>query len=101
MLTCNEHNTADGVTACARQAIDAKAVAVVGSYSQYGGSFVSTLEQAGIPYLGGYGLSTPEFSSPLSYPVAERHARADRRQRPPAGRGGLQVGRADPPGHPG
>ncbi|WP_405011983.1 ABC transporter substrate-binding protein [Kitasatospora sp. NBC_01539] len=70
VLTCNEHNTAEGVTACARQAIDAHAVAVVGSYSQYGGSFVAMLEQAGIPYLGGYGLSTPEFSSPLSYPVA-------------------------------
>ncbi|MEV8094303.1 ABC transporter substrate-binding protein [Kitasatospora sp. NPDC085879] len=70
VLTCNEHNTAEGVTACARQAVDAHAVAVVGSYSQYGSSFVSTLEQAGIPYLGGYGLSTPEFSSPFSYPVA-------------------------------
>ena len=70
VLTCNEHNTADGVTACARQAVDARVVAVVGSYSQYGSSFISTLEEAGIPFIGGYGLSTPEFSSPLSYPVA-------------------------------
>jgi hypothetical protein len=28
------------------------------------------LEAAGIPYLGGYGLSAPEYTSPLSYPVA-------------------------------
>ncbi|WP_431679980.1 ABC transporter substrate-binding protein [Kitasatospora sp. KL5] len=70
VLTCNEHNTSEGVTACARQAVDAHAIAVVGSYSQYGSGFVAMLEQAGIPYLGGYGLSTPEFSSPLSYPVA-------------------------------
>ncbi|GAA2743160.1 ABC transporter substrate-binding protein [Kitasatospora cinereorecta] len=70
VLTCNEHNTADGATACARQAVDAHVVAVVGSASQFGTNFMPTLESAGIPYLGGYGLSSPEFSSPLSYPVA-------------------------------
>ncbi|WP_045303166.1 ABC transporter substrate-binding protein [Saccharothrix sp. ST-888] len=69
ILTCNEHNTADGATACAQQAVTAHAVAVVGSYSQYGSNFIPALEAAGIPYIGGYGLSTPEFSSPLSYPV--------------------------------
>ncbi|MGE7433678.1 ABC transporter substrate-binding protein [Kitasatospora sp. NPDC001175] len=69
VLTCNERNTADGATACARQAVSAHASAVVGSYSQFGGNFVPVLEAAGIPYIGGYGLSTPEFSSPLSYPV--------------------------------
>ncbi|MFI6449064.1 ABC transporter substrate-binding protein [Kitasatospora sp. NPDC050543] len=70
VLTCNEHNTTAGVAACAQQAVDAHATAVVGSYSQYGDSFIHTLERAGIPFIGGYGLSTPEFSSPLSYPVA-------------------------------
>ncbi|MFD0272775.1 ABC transporter substrate-binding protein [Kitasatospora sp. NPDC127111] len=70
VLTCNEHNTADGATACAQQAVDAKAVAVIGSYSQYGDRFMPVLERAGIPLIGGYGISQPEFSSPLSYPVA-------------------------------
>ncbi|GAA1220247.1 ABC transporter substrate-binding protein [Kitasatospora nipponensis] len=70
VLTCNEHNTADGAIACADQAVKAGAIAVVGSYSQYGEAFMPALEAAGIPYLGGYGLSVPEFSSPLSYPVA-------------------------------
>ncbi|MFD7733858.1 ABC transporter substrate-binding protein [Kitasatospora phosalacinea] len=69
ILTCNEHDTTDGATACAEQAVNAHAVAVVGSASQYGSSFMPILEQAGIPFLGGYGLSSPEFSSPLSYPV--------------------------------
>ncbi|GLW55301.1 ABC transporter substrate-binding protein [Kitasatospora phosalacinea] len=69
ILTCNEHDTTDGATACAEQAVNARAVAVVGSASQYGSSFMPILEQAGIPFLGGYGLSSPEFSSPLSYPV--------------------------------
>lgn len=70
VLTCNEQNTPDGATACARQAVDAHAVAVIGSYSQFGTNFMPNLETAGIPYIGGYGLSAPEFSSPLSYPVA-------------------------------
>uniref|UniRef100_UPI00068A034B ABC transporter substrate-binding protein n=1 Tax=Kitasatospora sp. MBT63 TaxID=1444768 RepID=UPI00068A034B len=70
VLTCNEHNSAAGVTDCAHQAIAAHAVAVIGSYSQYGDTFMPLLEEAGIPYLGGYGLSGSEFSSPLSYPVA-------------------------------
>ncbi|MFJ5885374.1 ABC transporter substrate-binding protein [Kitasatospora cineracea] len=69
ILTCNEHDTTDGATACADQAVNAHAVAVVGSASQYGSTFMPVLEQAGIPFIGGYGLSGPEFSSPLSYPV--------------------------------
>ncbi|MFD8753761.1 ABC transporter substrate-binding protein [Kitasatospora sp. NPDC059577] len=69
VITCNEHNTADGARACAQQAVDARAVAVLGSYSQWGEAFMPVLERAGIPLIGGYGLSQPEFSSPLSYPV--------------------------------
>ncbi|MEV7179800.1 ABC transporter substrate-binding protein [Kitasatospora sp. NPDC093679] len=70
VLTCNEQDTAEGAAACARQAVDAHAVAVIGSYSRHAEDFMPALEAAGIPYLGGYGLSGPEFSSPLSYPVA-------------------------------
>ncbi|MDH6125582.1 ABC transporter substrate-binding protein [Kitasatospora sp. GP82] len=70
VLTCNEQNTVEGATACARQAVDAHAVAVIGSYSQYGDTFMPALESARIPYLGGFGLSSAEFSSPDSYPVA-------------------------------
>ncbi|WP_045692382.1 ABC transporter substrate-binding protein [Streptomyces rubellomurinus] len=69
VLTCNEHNRPEGAKACAQQAVDAKAVAVIGSYSQFGDDFMPVLERAGIPLIGGYGISQPEFSSPLSYPV--------------------------------
>ncbi|GAA3372649.1 ABC transporter substrate-binding protein [Streptomyces sannanensis] len=69
VITCNERNTPVGAATCARQAVDEKAVAVVGSYSQYGRSFMAPLEAAGIPYIGGYGLSDEEFTSSLSYPV--------------------------------
>ncbi|WP_449482668.1 ABC transporter substrate-binding protein [Streptomyces avidinii] len=69
VLTCNEHNTAGGAADCARKAIAEKAVAVVGSYSQHGRAFMAPLEAEGIPFIGGYGVSSEEFQSPLSYPV--------------------------------
>ncbi|WKX70939.1 ABC transporter substrate-binding protein [Streptomyces sp. XD-27] len=69
VLTCNERNDTVYAARCAREAADAKAVAVVGSYSQYGRSVMSPLEVAGIPYIGGYGVSAQEFNSPISYPV--------------------------------
>ncbi|AIA05344.1 ABC transporter substrate-binding protein [Streptomyces noursei] len=69
VLTCNEHNDSAEATKCAQRAVDAGAVAVVGSYSQWGRSFMSPLEVAGIPFIGGYGASAEEFASPLSYPV--------------------------------
>ncbi|MBQ0829349.1 ABC transporter substrate-binding protein [Streptomyces tagetis] len=69
VLTCNVRN--DGVSAarCAREAVKQGAVAVVGSYSQHADSFLPVLEGAGIPYIGGYGITNAEFTSPLSYPV--------------------------------
>ncbi|MFD9790206.1 ABC transporter substrate-binding protein [Streptomyces sp. NPDC059070] len=69
VLTCNEHNTATGAAECARRAVKENAVAVIGSYSQYGRAFMAPLEAAGIPYIGGYGVADEEFTSALSYPV--------------------------------
>ncbi|MGW0391598.1 ABC transporter substrate-binding protein [Streptomyces sp. NPDC003042] len=69
VLTCNEKNTPTGAADCARRAAREKAVAVVGSYSQHGRAFMAPLEAAGIPFIGGYGVSAEEFQSTLSYPV--------------------------------
>ncbi|UKY52191.1 ABC transporter substrate-binding protein [Streptomyces inhibens] len=69
VLTCNERNDSVAAAQCAQRAVDRGAVAVVGSYSQFGRSFMSPLEVKGIPYIGGYGASDEEFQSPLSYPV--------------------------------
>ncbi|MFC4471952.1 ABC transporter substrate-binding protein [Streptomyces xiangluensis] len=69
VITCNERNDSVSAAECARRAVKEDVVAVVGSYSQYGRSFLSPLEAAGIPYIGGYGLTDDEFTSPLSYPV--------------------------------
>ncbi|MGW1889998.1 ABC transporter substrate-binding protein [Streptomyces sp. NPDC002004] len=69
VLTCNDHNDSVGAADCARRAVRENVAAVVGSYSQYGRSVLSPLEGAGIPYIGGYGITDDEFTSPLSYPV--------------------------------
>ncbi|MFG2329561.1 ABC transporter substrate-binding protein [Streptomyces sp. NPDC048604] len=69
VLTCNEENSSSGASACARRAVREGVDAVVGSYSQHGRAFMAPLEAAGIPYIGGYGLSEDEFTSHLSYPV--------------------------------
>ncbi|MEE1755750.1 ABC transporter substrate-binding protein [Streptomyces sp. SP18CS02] len=69
VLTCNERNSPAGAAACAQRAIKEDVVAVVGSYSQNGRAFMAPLEAAGIPYIGGYGVSEYEFTSYLSYPV--------------------------------
>lgn len=64
VLTCNEKNTASGAADCARKAVAEKAIAVVGSYSQHGRAFMAPLEAEGIPFIGGYGVSSEEFQSP-------------------------------------
>ena len=69
VLTCNEHNDSVAAAKCARYAVKENVVAVVGSYSQYGDSYLPELEGSGIPYIGGYGVTTAEFTSPMSYPV--------------------------------
>lgn len=69
VVTCNEKNTPGGAADCARKAVAEKAVAVVGSYSQHGRAFMAPLEAEGIPFIGGYGVSSEEFQSTLSYPV--------------------------------
>lgn len=69
VLTCNDHNDAVGAAKCARRAADEDVVAVVGSYSQFGDSYLAPLEGAGIPYIGGYGVTNDEFTGQMSYPV--------------------------------
>ncbi|MFF0063619.1 ABC transporter substrate-binding protein [Streptomyces sp. NPDC005279] len=69
VITCNEQNTSTGAAVCARRAVKEGVVAVVGSYSQHGDAFMAPLEAAGIPFIGGYGISEEEFTSYLSYPV--------------------------------
>ncbi|WP_345105545.1 ABC transporter substrate-binding protein [Streptomyces drozdowiczii] len=69
VVTCDEQDTSTGAGACARRAVEEKAVAVLGSYSRHGRAALTPLEVAGIPYIGGYGASEDEFRSYSSYPL--------------------------------
>ncbi|MFI5941116.1 ABC transporter substrate-binding protein [Streptomyces uncialis] len=69
VVTCNDTNDSSGARDCAQRAVDEDVVAVVGSYSQFGRATLPTLEAAGIPFIGGYGVTPIEFTSPASYPV--------------------------------
>ncbi|MFJ9621156.1 ABC transporter substrate-binding protein [Streptomyces sp. NPDC101181] len=69
VITCDERDTTLGAERCAKEAVQRGVAAVVGSYSRHGQSFMPALEAGGVPYIGGYGASTEEFSSYLSYPV--------------------------------
>ncbi|MFD5636542.1 ABC transporter substrate-binding protein [Streptomyces sp. NPDC127077] len=69
VLTCNDHNDSVAAAHCAERAVDEDVVAVVGSYSQHSRAFLAPLESAGIPYIGGFGVTDDEFTSPVSYPV--------------------------------
>ncbi|MCT9003362.1 ABC transporter substrate-binding protein [Streptomyces rhizosphaerihabitans] len=69
VLTCNDQNDSVAAAHCAERAADEKVVAVVGSYSQHSRSFLAPLESAGIPYIGGFGVTDDEFTSPISYPI--------------------------------
>lgn len=69
VLTCNEKGNPDEAEKCAQQAVAEKVVAVVGSYSLAGDRYMPVLQKAGIPYIGGTGVSAAEFSNPLSFPV--------------------------------
>jgi ABC-type branched-subunit amino acid transport system substrate-binding protein len=69
VLTCNDHNDSVGAAKCARDAAEKDVVAVVGSYSQFTDSYSAPLEGAGIPYIGGYGVTNDEFTGTTSYPV--------------------------------
>jgi ABC-type branched-subunit amino acid transport system substrate-binding protein len=69
LVTCNEKNDPNEAEKCAQEAVSDHVVAVVGSDSLAGDRYMPILQKAGIPYLGGTGVSAAEFSNPLSFPV--------------------------------
>jgi ABC-type branched-subunit amino acid transport system substrate-binding protein len=57
LITCNDENNPNTATACAREAIADKVVAVVGGLSIFDTKIIPYLTQAGIPWIG---ESTPD-----------------------------------------
>ncbi|MCX4096964.1 ABC transporter substrate-binding protein [Nocardia sp. alder85J] len=69
LIACNDGNDANQAGDCARQAVSAKAVAVLGGFTTNGSTIVPILEKAGIPWIGDPAFSAEELSSKVSYPL--------------------------------
>lgn len=66
LITCDTKFSPAGSQACAQQMVDEDVVAVVGGIDVFGDG-ITTLEQNGIPYVGGIPVSFPSVRSPLSF----------------------------------
>jgi ABC-type branched-subunit amino acid transport system substrate-binding protein len=66
---CNDQGDANAASACARQAVSDKAVAVLGTFSLFAGTTTPILEAAGIPYVGDTFLSPEDGTSDVAFPV--------------------------------
>jgi branched-chain amino acid transport system substrate-binding protein len=70
VITCDDRGVAPGATDCARQAVQQKVAAVVGSYTFMAESVVPVLEKANIAWFGTCCPGTPsELTSKASFPV--------------------------------
>jgi branched-chain amino acid transport system substrate-binding protein len=70
---CDALGTPTGAAACARQAVAAHAVAVVGSFTFTGDAIVPILAAAHIPYFGNCcAISASEFTSTDSFPLGNQ-----------------------------
>jgi branched-chain amino acid transport system substrate-binding protein len=67
---CDSRGTPTAAAACAREAVQGKAVAVVGSFSFTGDAVTPILENGKTALFGGpAALSPSEFTSPISFPL--------------------------------
>lgn len=70
VIVCDSQGTADGSTACARQAVEEGVIAVVGSFNFAPDALVDVLEPAGIAYFGACCmLGAQEFQSKIAFPL--------------------------------
>lgn len=70
LIACDENDNPNGAAACARQAVQDRVAAVVGSFTLYGDQVVPLLEQAHIPDIMDTAISAKEGSSSVSFPVS-------------------------------
>lgn len=67
---CDSQGTADGSTACARQAVEDGVVAVIGSFNFAPDAIIDVLEPAGVAYFGACCmLGAQEFQSKVAFPL--------------------------------
>jgi ABC-type branched-subunit amino acid transport system substrate-binding protein len=69
LIACDDQGSANGASACARQAVDEKVSAVVGAFTLFGDAIVSVLATENIPYILPTAISEQEVTSDVSFPV--------------------------------
>jgi ABC-type branched-subunit amino acid transport system substrate-binding protein len=70
---CDGQGTPTQATTCARQAVAAHAVAVIGSFTFTGDAIVPSLQAGHIAYFGNCCATAPsEFTSPVSFPMGDQ-----------------------------
>lgn len=67
LVTCNDGNDTNKAGACARQAVDTKAIAVIGGFTTNGATINPILQSAGIPWVGAPGFSPNELGDKNSF----------------------------------
>jgi len=67
LIACNDGHDPNKAADCARQAVEKRAIAVVGGFTTNGSTIMPILQKAGIPWIGGYGLSPDELSAEGSF----------------------------------
>lgn len=69
VINCDEGAGQNASEACAREAVQDKALALVGDSSAFGDTDLPIVTAAGIPLIGPIPNSTAELSNPLSFPL--------------------------------
>jgi len=69
LISCDDNGSANGSTACGRQAVKENVAAVVGAFTLFGDNIVPQLEEANIPYILPVAISGTEVSSTVSFPI--------------------------------
>jgi ABC-type branched-subunit amino acid transport system substrate-binding protein len=69
VVTCNDQGDPNVAGQCARQALQDKVAAVIGTISLFGASITPLLQAAKIPYIGELPLTPPDYTSPISFPI--------------------------------
>ena len=69
LIQCDDQGDPNRARECARQAIDEGVVATVGDASGMRPSYIPLLEPAGIPVVGAFPSTPPDFSSKVAFPV--------------------------------
>jgi hypothetical protein len=69
VVVCDDAGGANASAKCGRDAVDAGALAVVGSQSAYGAQYEPIIFEAGIPFVAGGAYDTPALTNDLSFPI--------------------------------